>query len=66
MTGGDTGLPRFVCSALALAFGNPPGDEQAGRKSVSHILGAVFKRARAVSPDVSKEFHVSRYHGFSE
>lgn len=56
MTWGDIVLPWFVCSALDLSFGNHRND-QAGQKSISHLLGAIFKRTGAVSPDFSRGFH---------
>lgn len=57
MTWGNIVLPRFMSSALDLSFGNLHRDDQAGQKSISHILGAIFKRAGAVSPDFSRGFH---------
>lgn len=57
MTWGNIVLPWVICSALDLSFGNLHRYDQAGQKSISHILGAIFKREGALSPEFSREFH---------
>lgn len=50
-----------MCSAPDVPLGNHHKDDQAGQKLTSHILGAIFKRTGAVSPDFSSGFTASRY-----
>lgn len=47
--------------ALDLSLGNLQSSDQAGQKSKSHILVAIFKRTGAISPDFSLQFTASRY-----
>lgn len=52
--------------ALDLSLGNLQSSDQAGQKSKSHILVAIFKRTGAISPDFSLQFTASGIRWFSE